>query len=454
MSELGTPDYSAQPKLQPWFAEMCQQICFLRPEGAIHASPGHRPGTQSHEKNQALKGRPNRCPNPSPAFTFTSFSARRTANAPSPMPSVRHCTLTWPQSCKISAAPRFLSIPSKTMPTCSSISPARSPSAKSLKTSKNPPPNGSKPGGRSSPDLPGRLDTVRLPFQNPTWNPSAPTSPTNANTTAGRRFKRNTAHFLSGTMSHSMSDTSGIERIGPGLQPSMFFHAGFPGRCPGLAWAGALPRGGTLRGLRAGALPIRSANGAAHRQPGAPPRKTNPTPNANGVAHRQPGAPPRETGPIMNANGAAHRQPGASPRETGPTMNANGVAHRQPGAPPQETGPIMNANGAAPRQPGASPRETGAIMNANGVAHRQPGASPRETNPTMNANGVAHRQPGATPREQCTSPRVGLKARPNRHHGREIRPGLQPSMFFDPDSQGVALGWRRVGALPLRRALV
>jgi hypothetical protein len=38
---------------------------FTRPKGAAHASPGQRPGNQSHEKFKALKGRPSsRYPKP------------------------------------------------------------------------------------------------------------------------------------------------------------------------------------------------------------------------------------------------------------------------------------------------------------------------------------------------------------------------------------------------------
>ena len=36
------------------------------------------------------------------------------------------------------------------------------------------------------------------------------------------------------------------------------------------------------------------------------------------------------------------------------------------------------------------------------------------------------------------------------HQNGIIGSGLQPSIFFESDTQGVALGWRRAGALPLR----
>lgn len=37
------------------------------PKGASHASPGQRPGNETHIIPQALKGRPKPCPNPRPA---------------------------------------------------------------------------------------------------------------------------------------------------------------------------------------------------------------------------------------------------------------------------------------------------------------------------------------------------------------------------------------------------
>lgn len=65
------------------------------------------------------------------------------------------------------------------------------------------------------------------------------------------------------------------------------------------------------------------------------------------------------------------------------------------------------------------------------------------------ANGTASMQPRATPWE-CGTPRCqGLKARSNR---RGFGAGFQPLCLTGPLSQGVALGWDKAGALPLRIA--
>ena len=64
------------------------------------------------------------------------------------------------------------------------------------------------------------------------------------------------------------------------------------------------------------------------------------------------------------------------------------------------------------------------------------------------ANGAALYQPGATPQEHRFAGPRGLKARFIRW-GRG--PGFQPSECLATDTQGVALGWNRTGALPLAR---
>jgi len=262
---------------------MNQSAPLFRPDGASHASPGQRPGNEPRKTSQALKGRPNRCPNPWHASTFTSSSAQKTANPLSPIPSATRCTPTWPPSCKISAALRFLSIPWKTTSTCFSTLPERYLSARSSKTLKNPRPNGSRPKDWNSPHLHGSRDTVHSPYPNPMWKPSANTSPTNANTIARKPSKKNTGHSSIATMYHSMNGMFGIEpvqsangathaspgqrpgngskitnqalkgrpnlcpnpqpapTVRPGFQPSLLFKPAYPGRCPGLAWIGASP---------------------------------------------------------------------------------------------------------------------------------------------------------------------------------------------------------------------
>jgi hypothetical protein len=69
----------------------------------------------------------------------------------------------------------------------------------------------------------------------------------------------------------------------------------------------------------------------------------------------------------------------------------------------------------------------------------------------MSAKGTSLRQPGATPQEPHPHTKPGPKVRIN---GGTVGSGFQPSGFFYRDSQGVALGWRRLGALPLRKALL
>ena len=63
------------------------------------------------------------------------------------------------------------------------------------------------------------------------------------------------------------------------------------------------------------------------------------------------------------------------------------------------------------------------------------------------ANGATLCQPRVTPWERRLENIRGLKARPKIG---PIRSGLQPSRVFGTVTQGVALGWRRAGALPLR----
>jgi hypothetical protein len=66
----------------------------------------------------------------------------------------------------------------------------------------------------------------------------------------------------------------------------------------------------------------------------------------------------------------------------------------------------------------------------------------------FSTKGAATCQPRATPWEFTSVRNSGLKARYNR---RAVWPGLQPSIFFHPDTQGVALGWLGDGALPRKK---
>ena len=91
---------------------------------------------------------------------------------------------------------------------------------------------------------------------------------------------------------------------------------------------------------------------------------------------------------------------------------------------------------------GSAGQHQGATMK-NGWQTKNPGALPLRS-----ANGAAPYQPGATPQENRTPQNSGLKARANPC---AVVSGFQPSWISETVTQGVALGWRRAGALPLRR---
>jgi len=67
--------------------------------------------------------------------------------------------------------------------------------------------------------------------------------------------------------------------------------------------------------------------------------------------------------------------------------------------------------------------------------------------PLQSPNGAPHASPGQRPGYARRPLNLGLKARPN---GRTVRPGLQPSISFQSEAQGVALGYLKTGALPLK----
>ena len=79
--------------------------------------------------------------------------------------------------------------------------------------------------------------------------------------------------------------------------------------------------------------------------------------------------------------------------------------------------------------------------------HRGIRCQPRATT-FWSANGAATRQPRATPWVHASVKNSGPKVRSN---GDTIRPGLQPSILFHVDTQGVALGWLGDGALPRKK---
>jgi hypothetical protein len=67
----------------------------------------------------------------------------------------------------------------------------------------------------------------------------------------------------------------------------------------------------------------------------------------------------------------------------------------------------------------------------------------------FSTKGAATSQPRAAPWEHASVSNSGLKARDNR---RAVWPGLQPSILFHTDTQGVALGWLgRLRLCPARK---
>gem|GEM_PF-401734 len=385
------------PKAEPiklWLArvgyermqEMSDPALALSPKGALHASLGQHPRWTPTHQPQALKGRSNPCHNHSPAFTFTSFSARRAANASSPIPSAAHCTPTWPPSCKISAVLRSLSIPWMTTPTLSSILPGRPLSAKSSKMLKNPLPNGLNPKARDLPHLHGSRDTAHLRFQNPMWKPSANISPASANTTARKPSRRNTEHSSNATTSHSMNGMSGIN-------PS-------PDQCP------------------------TAINPAPSGRPALAPTTKMPA----------------QTGQPTRASAANSKAP------TGQSTTAQGIA----------LGLKTKSRTALKGRPNRCGLEIRPPLQGSAFfgwvpPGRCPGLPWTGALPLRRANGALPSQPGSTPWEPSTRRNQGLKARLNDCRC-AVGPGFQPSRICDAITQGVALGWRRAGALPLRSA--
>ena len=92
---------------------------------------------------------------------------------------------------------------------------------------------------------------------------------------------------------------------------------------------------------------------------------------------------------------------------------------------------------------GSAGQHQGATMK-NGWQTKNPGALPLRS-----ANGAVPSQPRATPWDPSMHRNQGLKARLNDCH-RWVGSGFQPSCICKTVTQGVALGWRRAGALPLR----
>ena len=189
----------------------CESSYFFRANGATYDSPGQRPGKKTQLQIQALKGRSNRCHSPSPASTFTSFSAQRIASLSSTMQSGLRSTPTWPRCFKTSGVFQYSSTQWKATSICFSIYPARWQLAKRSRMLKNLRPTGSKPRKRDLGVLRGNQGMERLQFPNRTLIPSGNTSPVSASITATRRSRRNTANSSKGMVSPMTRDMYGID---------------------------------------------------------------------------------------------------------------------------------------------------------------------------------------------------------------------------------------------------
>ncbi len=246
----------------------------FRANGASYASLGQRPRFPIQQRIQALKGRPNRCPNPSPESTFTSFSAQKTENRLFPIPFVARFMPILPQCFKTSVVLPCSSIQSKTIFICSSIYPARWQLAKRSKMSKSPLPSGSKRKEQIWEISRGNQVTELSLFPSRTSSPSGITLPGSESITASRRFRKSIDSSSNGIPSPMTRDMYGIDlqvvhdwialsglKWGNSIKPRA------------LPWAGMDRPVGAGMSYRAGTGQFR-AKGANYESPGQRPGMT------------------------------------------------------------------------------------------------------------------------------------------------------------------------------------
>ena len=246
----------------------------FRANGASYASLGQRPRFPIQQRIQALKGRSNRCPNPSPESTFTSFSAQKTENRLFPIPFVARFMPILPQCFKTSVVLPCSSIQSKTIFICSSIYPARWQLAKRSKMSKSPLPSGSKRKEQIWEISRGNQVTELSLFPSRTSRPSGITLPGSESITASRRFRKSIDSSSNGIPSPMTRDMYGIDlqvvhdwialsglKWGNSIKPRA------------LPWAGMDRPVGAGMSYRAGTGQFR-AKGANYESPGQRPGMT------------------------------------------------------------------------------------------------------------------------------------------------------------------------------------
>jgi hypothetical protein len=213
------------------------QASHAAPTGRFNTSPRQRLGFRN--SIQALKGRSKPCRNPSPACTFTSSSARKTASPFFARAFAIPCTLTWRRCSRILIALPSSSIQSKTTSTSSLSWGGPSPSVVPWRKLKRRHQNGSRPKPRNSHGSHGRPGMEHSPYRNRTSARCVNTSRASGSTIARNPSRRNTGRSWNGITSSLRKDTFGIR---PPFQGLVFLWHSSQGVALGCHWAAPLGR--------------------------------------------------------------------------------------------------------------------------------------------------------------------------------------------------------------------